>query len=580
MTNDKIWRLIPPSPHVSRFSLETGLSPLMAQLLLNRGVSDSKSAKSFLFPKLADLTDPMSLKDIDHAVEMIIKTMESGEQIAVFGDYDADGITSTALLSNFFSELGVPITCYIPNRLDEGYSLNDEAIKKLAKRGIRLIITVDCGISNRKEIELARDLGLKVVITDHHQIPHDFDPICPVINPNRKDSSFPFKTLAGVGVAFFLAIALRMELRNRNWFKDIPEPDLKHYLDLVALGTVADMVPLIDLNRTLVQSGIEVMKNSIWPGIKAIKETSGIDPHRISSHDLAFKLSPRLNAPGRMGDIKTGLRLLTTNSKSVAVKSAHQLSKMNTIRQQIVGDIIDEIEETIIRESDIKDRRTIVLAREGWHKGVLGIVASRLLDRYHRPALVLTIKDGVATGSGRSIDGFNLHSSLTSLDHLFEKYGGHYHAAGCTLKASNIEKLAHGLEELAREKLNKEALIPALDIDADIKISELTFETVMGLKDLEPFGTGNSEPLFYSEGVSVIRSWIVGEKHLKLKVGQGNAVLDAIGFGMGDLHSLEGRSVNMVFTPEINEWNGLRKIQLRINDLEPSGSDSRLVRLK
>lgn len=581
MTNEKIWRLRPLSPQASQLALETSISPLKAQLLLNRGVSTGNSAASFLSPRLSYLIDPMLLKDMDHALDLIMETIGNREQIAVFGDYDADGITSTALLLNFFSELGVPISHYIPNRLEEGYSLNPLAIKKLSESGVRLIITVDCGISNRKEIEMAKGLGMKVVVTDHHQIPEDFKPVCPVINPNRHDSLFPFRELAGVGVTFFLVIALRSCLRDRKWFIDSrPEPDLKQYLDIVALGTVADMVPLIDQNRILVRSGIEVMKNSIWPGIKAIRKISGIGSQRISSYDLAFKLAPRLNAPGRLGDSATGLTTLTTTSDSIAMESAARLNSMNVHRQKIEADILKEIEESIIKESNLKERRTIVLAKEGWHQGVLGVVASRLLDRYYKPALILTIREGMAIGSGRSIDGFNLHRSMTRLNHLFEKFGGHYHAAGCTLKASNIEALAEGLEEIAREELRDEDLVPAIDIDAEVSLSELTFDLVSDIWSMEPFGPGNPEPLFYCGGLEVVNSRIVKERHLKLRVRQGQSIMEAIGFGLSDNHPLEGRTVNMIFTPDINEWNGHQTVQLKIAALEPSGESTRLVRMK
>jgi single-stranded-DNA-specific exonuclease len=580
MKNKRVWRLTPPSPNSSQLAVEAGITTLKAQLLLNRGIQHADSAASFLSPRLSDLADPMLLKDMDIAIELIMETIERHEQIAVYGDYDADGITATALLLNFFSELGVPLSWYIPNRLEEGYSLNPIAIKKLRQDGIRLIITVDCGISNRKEIELAKKLGVNMVVTDHHQIPEDFDPVCPVINPNRHDSLFPFKDLAGVGVAFFLVIALRARLRDMGWFKDQPEPDLKRYLDIVALGTVADMVPLIDQNRILVQSGIQVMKDSFWPGIKAVKDVSGVDSHRISSYDLAFKLAPRLNAPGRLGDSATGLTNLTTMNESIAIETAGQLNSMNILRQRIEGDILKEIEKSIIKESDLKDRMTIVLAKKGWHEGVLGIVASRLLDRYHRPTLVLTIREEMAVGSGRSIDGFNLHRSMARLQHLFEKFGGHYHAAGCTLKAANIQALAKGLEGIARKEIREDDLFPAIDIDAEVRIQELTFETVSDLRSLEPFGKGNPEPFFYSGDLEVLDSRVVGEKHLKLRVRQGKSVMEAIGFGLSDIHPLEGKMVDIVFTPEIDDWNGYKKIQLRINDLELSDKTTRLVRMK
>jgi len=580
MKDKRVWRLTPPSPKSSQLALEAGITPLKAQLLLNRGIQDSGSAVSFFSPRLSDLMDPMLLKDMDLAVELIMEAIKSREQIAVYGDYDADGITATALLLNFFSELDVPLSWYIPNRLKEGYSLNPIAIKKLKQDGIRLIITVDCGISNRKEIELAKQLGVKMVVTDHHQIPEDFDPVCPVINPNRDDSLFPFKDLAGVGVAFFLVIALRARLRDMGWFKDHPEPDLKRYLDIVALGTVADMVPLINQNRILVQSGLQVMRNSPWPGLKAVKDVSGVDSHRISSHDLAFKLAPRFNAPGRLGDSATGLTNLTTMNEPIAIETAGRLNSMNILRQRIEADILKEIEESIIKKSDFKDRMTIVLAKKGWHEGVLGIVASRLLDRYHRPTLVLTIREGMAVGSGRSIDGFNLHRSMTRLEQLFERFGGHYHAAGCTLKAANIQALAEGLEGIARKEIKEDDLVPAIDIDAEVPIQELTFDTVKDLRSLEPFGKGNPEPFFYSGDLEVLDSRVVGEKHLKLRVRQGKSLVEAIGFGLSDIHPLEGKMVNMVFTPEIDDWNGYKKIQLRINELELSGEATRLVRMK
>jgi len=568
MTNDKIWRILPPSQLASQLARETGISVLNAQLLINRGISDHSAATHFLSPRLSDLIDPMLLKDMDKALDLILKVIEDGEHITVYGDYDADGLTSTALLMNIFSDLGTPASFYIPDRLKEGYCLNPEAVQKLADRGTGLIITVDCGISNMKEIDLAQRLGMKVVVTDHHQIPEDFDPICPVINPNRSDSSFPFKYLAGVGVAFFLAVAIRAGLRDRGWFRDRTEPDLKDYLDLVALGTIADMVPLLGQNRILVRAGIEGMKNTKWPGIKAMMEISGVDNAWISSQDLAFKLAPRINASGRVGDTLIGMEALTTDKMPAAMEAARQLSNMNLRRQATEGDILKQIEESIIPGMDLKDRKTLVLAQEDWHKGVLGIVASRLLERYHRPTLILTIQDNIATGSGRSIDGFNLHKALTRLGHLFERFGGHYHAAGFTLKASNIEALKTGLEEIAQEVLSREDLISAIRIDAEIALQDLTMETVKEIRSLSPFGSGNPEPVLHSDYLKVVWSGIVGERHLKLKVKQGETVMEAIGFGLSDWHPLKGRSISMVFVPDINRWQGHEKPQLRIIDLK------------
>jgi len=277
MNNNKIWRLTSPSPYASHLALDAGITPLKAQLLINRGISNKAAAQSFLYPRLTELLDPYLLKDMDRAVNEILSSIEKGEHILVYGDYDADGITATSILINFFSSMGIHADSYIPGRIEEGYGLNMAAVKKLSENGVRLIITVDCGIANRKEVEYAQSLGIRVVVTDHHQMPKGFEPVCPTVNPNRQDSVFPFRSLAGVGVAFFLAVAIRAALREKDFFKDIPEPDLKRYLDLAALGTVGDMVPLTGQNRIITFHGIEAMKTPQWPGLRAMKEASGID---------------------------------------------------------------------------------------------------------------------------------------------------------------------------------------------------------------------------------------------------------------------------------------------------------------
>ncbi|MBW1886947.1 MAG: single-stranded-DNA-specific exonuclease RecJ [Deltaproteobacteria bacterium] len=573
----KVWKLKPPSPYALQLARKTAISALKAQILINRGISDSSSVKSFLSPRLSNLIDPMLLKDMDMAIGLILKAIENRKKITIYGDYDADGITATTLLLNLFSSLHIPASYYIPNRINEGYGLNPDAVEKIAEKGTGLIITVDCGTANKKEISLARRLGMEVVVTDHHQIPEDFNPICPVINPHRPDSSFPFKNLAGVGISFFLAIAIRAALRERGWFRKRPEPDLRHYLDLVALGTVADMVPLLDQNRILVRAGIETMKTSIWPGIKAIQEISQVDIPGITSHDLAFRLAPRINAPGRMGGAEIGVKALTTDQPPIAMALAKEMNTINSQRQDMERHILTQIEETIIPKEDMENRKTLVLSDDGWHMGVLGIVASRLLEKYHRPTLILSIRDGMATGSGRSIDGFNLHKALTRLGHLFERFGGHYHAAGFTLKASNIEALSSGLEDLARQELRKEDLIPVIEVDGEVMLSDITMDTVSDLNSLFPFGSKNPEPLFYTHSLSVLDSRVVGGRHLKLRVKQGGIVMGAIGFGLSDRDPLQGESINMVFTPEIDQWQGYKKVQLKIIDLEVKGQGSKLT---
>ncbi|MBN1832972.1 MAG: single-stranded-DNA-specific exonuclease RecJ [Deltaproteobacteria bacterium] len=572
-----IWKLSPPSPQTARLATESNITPLQAQLLINRGITDSSSAASFLAPKLSQLLDPMLLQDMDTAVERIVEVIERQEKITVYGDYDADGITATALLLNFFSSLGISASFYVPNRFTEGYGLNAGAVGKIVEDGTALIITVDCGTSNQKEIDLAGQCGVSVVVTDHHQIPEDFGPKCPVLNPHRSDSSFCFKSLAGVGVAFFLVIAVRAALRDKGWFENREEPDLKDYLDLVALGTVADMVPLLNQNRILVKWGIERMKSPSWPGIEAMKEIAALNTSRITPYDLAYKLAPRLNAPGRLRSAEIGVQLLTTEDQSLARHLAHQLNSLNSERQGIEQAILEQIEEKIISMQDLEERRTLVLSGNNWHRGVLGIAASRLVSKYHRPTLLLDVRNGVAVGSGRSIDGFNLHQALERLSHLFEKFGGHYHAAGFTLKASHIQALNDELEDLAQEVLSKDDLIPRIEVDGSIPISALNEDIIRDIQLLAPFGSGNPEPLFHSQKLDVIHSRVVGERHLKLQVGQGECLMEAIGFGFSDWHPLQGETIDMVFTPEINDWRGYEKVQLKIVDLQITGGKSRLI---
>jgi single-stranded-DNA-specific exonuclease len=572
-----VWKLRSPSPETARLAHETNITPLQAQLLINRGITDPFSAASFMTPGLSQLLNPMLLKDMDLAVERIVEAIERQEKITIYGDYDADGITATALLLNFFSILETPASFYVPNRFTEGYSLNAEAVKKIAADGTGLLITVDCGTANRMEIELAKKSAMEVVVTDHHQVPKDFEPRCPVLNPHRSDSLFPFKNLAGVGLAFFLAIAVRAALRGKGFFRERSEPDLKDFLDLVALGTVADMVPLLDQNRVLVRWGMEKMKRSSWPGIEAMKEVAAMTSSRITPYDLAFKLAPRLNAPGRLGSAEIGIQLLTTKAPTLARHLARQLNTLNSERQGIEQEILEQVEEMVHTIGDLEGRRTLVLSGHDWHRGVLGIVASRVVGKYHRPTLLLDVQDGMAVGSGRSIDGFNLHQALEKLAYLFERFGGHTHAAGFALQHAHMEALRNGLENLAREVLTEDDLVPSVDIDMGVLLSDLTQETIRDIQALAPFGSGNPEPIFHARDLGVIDSRVVGDRHLRLKVMQGGCVMEAIGFNLSDWHSLQGEGIDIVFTPEINEWQGYERIQLKIVDLQVTGEKSKIV---
>ncbi|MGE5841000.1 MAG: single-stranded-DNA-specific exonuclease RecJ [Deltaproteobacteria bacterium] len=574
----KIWKLKAPSPHAPTLSESCGLSPLEAQVLTRRGILDSQDAASFLVPRLASLIDPFLLKDMQASVELIISALDRHEPITIYGDYDADGLTATALLFNFLSSLGVPVHTYIPNRLTEGYGLHVKAVEQIARSGRGLIVTVDCGVSNNQEIAFAESLGLKVVVTDHHQVDETFAPLCAVVNPHRPDCPFPFKHLTGVGLAFFLAMALRAALRERGWFAARPEPDLKDYLDLVALGTVADMAPLLDRNRLLVKAGLDRIRTTRWPGIAALAELAGLSLDSLTAQDLAYKIAPRFNASGRLGDAEIALTALVTRVPGQARGVALKLDRINGERQRLEREVLEEIEASLPSPAELASRRALVVTGDGWHRGILGIVASKLLEKYRRPVLVLGVQDGRAVGSGRSIPGFNLHRALRRLEPLLDRFGGHTHAAGLALKVTNLEKLRQGFENLAREELSEEDLVYSLDVDAEVSLSDMDLQSIRRLMSFSPFGSANPEPLFYSGPCDVVESNVVGERHLKMKVRQNGTVFETIGFGLA-LHNAAPRGpINFLFTPEIDRWQGREKPRLRMIDLETSGQPSKLQR--
>jgi single-stranded-DNA-specific exonuclease len=575
--HEPVWRLPPFSREARQLAARAGLSVAEARFLSNRGITDERTLRSYLFPRLASLIDPMLLRDIDRATGLIIQTIERQEPVTIFGDYDADGLTATALLVRFFGRLHIPVSYYIPNRLTEGYGLNAAAVRRISEKGPGLLITVDCGISNDEEIRLLCDLGMKVVVTDHHQVPHGFEPPCPVVNPHRPDCPFPFKMLSGVGLAFFLAVALRSELRNKGWFAGRPEPDLREYLDLVALGTVADMVPLLDQNRILVSFGLARLPRSLWPGMKALGESLDMDRRTsVGTEDLSFRLAPRLNACGRMGDSATGIRALLTEDPAEARALAARLNELNGRRQSIEKSILNQIEETLPSAADLENRRTLVFAGRGWHRGVLGIVASKIVEKYRRPAVVLDIQDGVATGSARSIPGFDLYRAMNRLKPLLRRFGGHPFAAGLSMDVSRMQEFSREFEAVALEQIRPEDLVPVIEVDAWVHPEDLHPRAVERLNAFAPFGPGNPEPVFYTPGLQVVDARQVGERHVRLRLRKDGAVLDAIGFGFLGRIPPDCGEINCVYTPEITRWQGVKRVELKILDLEKTGGGTRL----
>jgi len=565
---DKIWQIKDDPCSALSIARKLGISKLLASLLVHRNITSTDSAKSFLFPKLGALHDPFLLKDMDRAVELIQSFVVKKKKITIYGDYDADGITATSLLFDFFLRLKIPISFYIPHRLEEGYSLNEKAVREIAEDGTDLIITVDCGINSFSEITLAHKLGMEVIITDHHQLPSGFKPLCPTINPLRPDSSFPFKELSGVGLAFYLAIAIRSNLRDTGFFQDTSEPDLRAYLGLVAIGTIADIVPLIEENRILVKSGLTALTKNRKPGINALLRVSGIKNNQaITAHDIAFKLAPRLNAMGRLGPAMRAVHLLTTDDEEEASSIATQMDTLNAQRQKIQNGIVLECREKIDKMEDLERHRTIVLSNPQWHRGVIGIVASKIVDEYYRPTLLFTDEGDLLKGSGRSIDGFDLYKALSGLSDLLTQFGGHEYAAGITLESKNFEEFCDRFEELARKKFNTKDMAPKIEVDTRLGLESINPQVLQDIEMLLPFGHKNPQPIFWAGPVKVAFSTVVGNDHLKLTITEKGTTFDCIAFGQAALHPLKGKVADILFHVEINTWQGTESIQLVIVDL-------------
>jgi len=562
------WKL--PDTNLEAQSLltrELEINPILSQILINRGITTPDDARKFLFPSLKQLHNPLLMKDMENAVGRLIEAISGKEKIVVYGDYDADGITSTVILVKFLREIHDNITYYIPGRVEEGYGLSKAAIDKFRKDGTKLIITVDCGISNHEEIAYAASSGIDVIVTDHHEVP-DILPNCSaVINPHRSDCSFPFKSLAGVGVAFNLLIALRGKLRNLGFWKDRKYPNLREYLDLVAIGTIGDIVPLIDENRVLARTGLGVANNTKRVGLKALITISNMRNKTVSSESAAFRLIPRINAAGRIGAPEDAVELLLTDDEEKATILARRLDSYNGKRQEMEKAILNEILEDIHTTIDIDDINSLVFASHKWHPGVIGIVASKLVDRYHRPAILISIKNGIGKGSGRSIPEFNLYGGLEKCSPLLLAYGGHRYAAGITIREEDIEKFSSTLSRAVYEEIGDERPIPETVIDAMCGLNEIDYNLISQVEMLGPFGNMNPEPVLCTKNIKISSLTTVGNNHLKMRASEDKMHCDTIWFNGGHLSDLlSGSTVDIVFTPQINHWNRNSSIQLKMKD--------------
>jgi single-stranded-DNA-specific exonuclease len=563
----KRWTVFPVDTGLQQvLGRELNITPLTAQLLINRGLVDSGKAFSFLKPDLKDLHDPFLLKDMDKAVERIVSAMDKREKIAVYGDYDVDGTTSTAMLHLFFRELGIETVCYIPDRISEGYGLNSEALKKLCGDGVKLIITVDCGSSNRDEVSFARSLGLDIIVSDHHELPGEPPEAAALLNPKQNGCAFPFKGLAGVGVAFNLIMALRFRLRKLGWFTaERTEPNLKKYLDLVSIGTVADMVPLVDENRVLVSHGIKELERTEREGLKALKEVAGIRAGKADADSIAFQLAPRINAAGRLTKASTALKLLITNDPGEASALADALNRENASRQRLEAEILGEALSMI--GGGVSDKG-VVLFSEGWHPGVIGIVASRLVERFSRPAVMIAVESSVGKGSARGIKSFDMLEGLKACSGLLERYGGHKGAAGLTVARENIERFRDEFIVYLNSTLTDEDLIPEIICDAEVSLDRVDHRMIREIQSLSPFGASNREPLLYARDANIIQTEVVGARHLRFRVAQNGCSRSGIGFGLAGLHPIKGERFALAFSPYLDEWQGGKNLKLRIKDVE------------
>ncbi|MBI3756638.1 MAG: single-stranded-DNA-specific exonuclease RecJ [Deltaproteobacteria bacterium] len=549
------------------------LSPLLACLLINRGIDSSEKATIFLSPSLrSGLRTPLLFPDMARATERIMQARTRRERVCIYGDYDVDGVTGSSQLLLFLRELGMSPDLYIPHRTREGYGLNAQAMRTIAERDTKVMITADCGATAHTEVSLAQSLGVDVIICDHHYVPEQRPPAYAVLNPMEKACPFSFSGLSGAGVVFYLLMGLRMRLREQGQEQ---VPDLRRYLDLVTLGTVADLVPLVEENRVLVTHGLKEIGRSQRPGIVALKEVSG--EAEVSSSYIGFRLGPRINAGGRLAEAQKAVELLTTTDLARARELAADLDQENRERQGIEEKILNHAVAMVESWTDLPERRSIVLASPEWHPGVIGIVASRLVERFHRPTFLIALDGAKGKGSGRSPKVFHLYDGLKACAEFLDGYGGHRQAAGLSIQASRVDAFAARFEFVSRELLSAADLIPETDVDAELDLSILTGETMAEVRRLEPYGQGNTEPIFLARNTQVMSARIVGGNpllgklgHLKLllRSSQGGRPVDAIGFGMADAPVTVRGRLNVLYTPEINMWNGNASLQLRIKDLQ------------
>lgn len=553
----------PSAERVQELVEALNLPPAIVRILLSRNLDTLERIDQFINPKLSGLFDPFLMVGMREAVERIVAALQSREKIMVYGDYDVDGITSTALMFLVLNRLGAEVHYYLPNRLVEGYGLSEEGIDHAVSCGINLILTVDCGITAVEEVEYARAKGIDIVVTDHHEPASRLPMAVTIVNPKLNPPNTPGAELAGVGVAFKLAQALYRTLGQN-------ETELEEHLDLVALGTTADIAPLVNENRTLTRFGIQQIERTNKPGIKSLCFVSDLMGRSISTGQIVFILAPRINAVGRLGNAEMAIKLLSTRDDRVAADIARQLDRENRTRKTLDETTLREALQQIEQTVDLAEDRAIVLASAGWHQGVIGIVASRLVERFHLPTVMIAIDDDEGKGSARSIPTFHLYEALRECEDLILRYGGHKFAAGLSIKRDRIPEFVERFKAVARERLSDDDLIPKLQIDLYLDLDEVSDSFLDCLEQFAPFGPQNARPVFMAANVQLAGSpYIVGNNHLKFKATKGGRIFDCIGFNMGSRAKAllaHGGPIDLAYVPERVHWNNGEQLQLRVKD--------------
>lgn len=547
---------------VKQIAKENNINELLATILVNRNLVEKADIDVFLNPTRKNFHNPLLMPDMEKARDRVLKAIENNEKVIIYGDYDVDGITSTTVLKSFLEDRGLIVDSYIPNRLNEGYGLNNDAIDKIAQEGYTLMITVDCGISANNEIDYANSLGIETIVTDHHEPAEVLPNATAVVDAKRKDNQYPCRDLAGVGVVFKLIQAIGQKL-------NLDEKEYLKYLDIVCVGTISDIVPLVDENRVIAKLGLLLVAETRNWGLKSILMSSGYKS--IDANTISYGVAPRINASGRMGHQEQALQLFLSTNLNEVKELTSTLNGYNIKRQEIEKDIFNEAKKQIEKEN-LADKNIIIVSGNGWHHGVIGIVASKITENYFKPTILLSFDEDLGKGSGRSIPGFDLHGALTKCSDALYKFGGHAMAVGVTVEKNKLEQFKQELEHIAEDSHIKD-IVPIIKIDAELCLSEVKREWVESLKKLEPYGEGNKTPLFVFRNLKIASIRALSEgKHLKLTLQDNNAIVNAIGFNMGELAEEYkiGDKIDVVGVLEINSFNGVDTIQINLKDVMKS----------